>query len=270
MSKIYKCPFCTKKYVQKSALMDHMANIHEDECHGLPPEQIYFNWSNKYPLTKGFGLSVISGKPTKFNLTTCRYERFADEADRQAYRDMFKKRMMSVYGKTTLLDDPKYQADQMLAHRKISGTYVWADGTKTTYTGTYERNFLNYMENVMNWDNPTDIMAPAPQFFPYKDPVSGKLRNHIPDFYITSLNLIVNIKSSENMHYRLRDIESEKAQDKAIEQTTYNYIKIYDNEFSKFPKLLANIKSQPEKRVVIESVEQFERQLNNNDLTLLS
>ena len=41
----------------------------------------------------------MSGKPTKFNLVTCRYERFADEADRQAYREMFKKRMKQVYGK---------------------------------------------------------------------------------------------------------------------------------------------------------------------------
>ena len=264
----FKCPFCNKKYVYKEALLEHIANKHEDECHGLPAEQIYFNWRNKYPLTKGFGLSVISGKPTKFNLTTCKYERFADESERQAYREMFKKRMIKVYGKETLLDDPKYQADHMLANRKITGTYVWKDGTKTTYTGSYERRFLEFMELNMGWENPNDIMAPAPQIFPYTDPETGKLHNHIPDFYIGSLNLIVNIKSAENKHYRLRDIALEKAQDRAIEQSKFNYIKIYDNEFGKVPRLIEKIMNTPNKSIFVESVVQFEK-LNNEDLTLL-
>jgi hypothetical protein len=265
MSEIFKCPFCNKKYVRKDALMEHIANSHEDECYGLPPQQVYFNWKNKYPLSKDHGLSVVSGKPTKFNLTTCRYERFADEHDRQLYREMFKKRMIQTYGKETLLDDPKYQAEHMLANRKITNVYTWANGEKTIYTGTYERKFLEYLEDTLKWENPTDIMAPAPQIFPYIDPETGKRRNHIPDFYITSLNLIVNIKAADNKGYRLRDIEIEKAQDKAIQASNFNYIKIYDNEFDRFENALSIIYNKPEKRVFLESSQAFEQ--FNNDLT---
>lgn len=84
-------------------------------------------------------------------------------------------------------------------------------------------------------------MAPAPQVIPYMHP-DGTEHAHIPDFYISSLNLIVNIKSSENKHYRLRDIDVEKAEDRAIEKTNFNYIKIYDNQFGKFIDGIAKIK----------------------------
>lgn len=258
---IFKCPFCKKNYIDKSALMMHMNGNHMEELHGLPPEQIYFNFTNKYALTKDHGISVMSGKPTKFNLVTCRYERFADEADRQAYREMFKKRMKQVYGKETLLTDPEHQK-KMLENRKISGKYSWSNGGETTYTGTYERKFLEYLDGVLGWENPNDVMAPAPMIFPYNNPEDGVKHFHIPDFYITSLNLIVNVKSSTNKHYRLRDIEVEKAEDEAIKKSTFNYIKIYDNEFQKFTKVIDTIKKQPEKRILIESFAEQEKDLD--------
>ena len=57
---------------------------------------------------------------------------------------------------------------------------------------------------------------------------------YIPDFYIPSLNLIVEIKSSENGHYRARDIETEKLKDAAIEKTNYTYIKVFDKKYDEF------------------------------------
>lgn len=260
---IFKCPFCKKSYVKKDPLMEHMLEKHNEDLHGLPPQQIYFNYKNKYALTKDHGISVISGKPTKFNLVTCRYERFADEADRQAYRDMFKKRMKKVYGVETLLNNPEQQK-KMLENRHISGKYTWGDGTVTTYTGTYEKKFLMFLETELNWENPKDIMAPAPMIFPYQD-IEGNNHFHIPDFYITSLNLIVNIKSSDNKHYRLRDIQNEKAQDDVIKKSTFNYLKIYENEFSEFVKIIEAIRVNPEKRILVESVSHFNNEQNNLD-----
>ena len=57
--------------------------------------------------------------------------------------------------------------------------------------------------------NSSDVVSPAPQIFDYV--YEGKKHFHIPDVYITSLNLIVQVKSAENKHYRARDIEKEKA-----------------------------------------------------------
>lgn len=251
----FKCPFCKKSYVIKDALMEHMSNEHNEQLCGLPPQQVYFNFKNKYALTKDHGTSVISGKPTKFNLVTCRYERFADEKDREEYRKIFKNRMKKTYGVETLLTQPEQQK-KMLENRHISGVYTWVDGSKTTYTGSYEKKFLMFLENELCWENPSDIMAPAPMIFPYKD-AEGKQHFHIPDFYITSLNLIVNIKSQENKHYRLRDIDNEKRQDAAIASSKFNYVKIYDNQFSHFQKIIDMIRVKPEQRVLVESMSNF-------------
>jgi hypothetical protein len=241
MSKHEKCPFCTKKYIDRGALANHLEVVHKGELHSLPASQILFNWRNKYSLTKEYGKCVMTGKPTKFNLTTERYERFADEKARLAYREYFRQNMIKKYGKDTILDEPDQQK-KMLASREISGVYRWGNGEETNYTGTYERTFLEFLE-VLGWENPKDIMAPAPMTFPYKDS-DGNERFHIPDFYIGSINTIISIKSSENKHYRLRDIEVEKAQDEAIRKSTFNYIKIYDNKFDPFLNMLSMIKNQ--------------------------
>lgn len=68
--KLVKCPFCMKKYYGKDPLFLHMENEHLEDMSGLSAKQIYFNFTNKYALTKGNGRSVISGKPTKFNEIT--------------------------------------------------------------------------------------------------------------------------------------------------------------------------------------------------------
>jgi hypothetical protein len=57
----------------------------------------------------------------------------------------------------------------------------------------------------------------------------------MPDVYIPSLNLIIEIKASDNEHYRKRDIAVEFAKDKAVKDTTkFNYIKIFDKDYSEF------------------------------------
>ena len=184
----------------------------------------------------------MTGKPTKFNIVTGRYERFADLKASEQYREMFKKRMIQKYGKAHLLDEPDQQK-KMLANREISGEYKWSDGSITPYTAGYERKFLEYLETYLDWENPGDIMGPAPMTFPYID-AEGKQRFHLPDFYITSLNLIVNVKASDNTHYRLRDIDDERAQDAAIKKSDFNYLKLYDNKFSKFIEVIGMIKEQ--------------------------
>ncbi len=222
-----------------------MESIHKEEMHGLPASQVYFNYTNRYALTKGFGKSVVSGKPTKFNEVTCKYEKFADDSERRIFRELFRQNMIKKYGKDTLLDEPEHQK-KMLSSRDITSEYLWSDGKfKSTVTGTYEKKFIEFLDVYLDWKNPEDIMSPAPMVIEYKTP-DDKRHFHIPDFYISSLNLIVNIKSSENKHYRLRDIESEMLQDESIKRTKYNYIKIFDNNFGKFRQLVAAMSEDPE------------------------
>lgn len=251
---LYKCSFCKRKYTEKDAVYLHMDKEHHDEMHGLSAKQIYFNYTNRYALTKGYGKSVISGKPTKFNEITGRYERFLPE-EKEAYRQYFLKNMKRA-GKEHLMKDMEHQK-MMLSHRKISGKYQFRDRVEITYTGTYEKKFLEYLDTYLDWPS-SDICGPAPQLFPYVAP-DGTEHVHIPDFYISSLNLIVNIKSADNKHYRLRDIDIERLEDEAVKKSNFNYIKIYDNEFDKFTDAIEIIKKNTEnnieKRVIIESSE---------------
>lgn len=248
----FKCPMCKKKYIAKPPLYEHIESAHSDECHGLTGKHIYFNFTNRYALTKGFGKSIISNKPTPFNEITGRYERFLPE-EKEAYREYFKANMRKA-GKENIMKDMEHQK-MMLAARGISGKYKWTDGTEFTYTGSYEKKFLEYLDLILGWPS-SDLMGPAPQIFPYKNPVTNDERAHIPDFYISSLNLIINVKSSENKHYRLRDIDVERAQDSAIKASTFNYLKLYDNNFSKFTDIINKLQESEnpkEARIFLES-----------------
>jgi len=158
MGKYFKCPFCDRKYIIKNAVLEHMEKSHNDELHGLSAKQIYFNFTNKYALTKGFGKSVVSGKPTPFNEITGRYLRFLPE-EKDEYRKYFLNNMKKA-GKENIMKDMQHQKE-MLAARHISGKYRWSDGTEFTYTGTYEKKFLIYLDSILHWPS-GDLMAPAP------------------------------------------------------------------------------------------------------------
>lgn len=225
---VFKCPFCDHKYFDKKVLYVHMENKHPDLLNGLPASQVYFNFKYK----KTTGRCIQCGKPTKWNIATEKYERLCSDKCRKDYREEFRRRMKNK-GKDpdTFLNDAEQQ-NKMLANRRISGIYTWSDSkSKTNYVGSYEREFLEYLDIFLRM-NPSDVMGPAPQIFNYQ--YEGKEHFHIPDFYITSLDLIVQIKSKTNMHYRQRDIKKELVCDKAIQKSNHNYIKIYDKDYEEF------------------------------------
>ena len=233
----YRNPFNGKMYLCKEACVSDMEKNHTEQIHALDSsaEQILFNARNRYPIEQKFGKSVLSGRPTAWNPKAEKYERFFDDDERELYRKDFVAKMKKTYGKEHLLDDPNRQRG-MLLNRSISGVYTFQDGTKKNYTGTYELDFLQYMDTHLSWD-PKDIAVPAPQNFEYQGD-DGKTHVYIPDAWIESLNLIIEIKSSDNNHYRLRDIDIEKKKDHILETSHYNYIKIFDKEYK---ELLAKI-----------------------------
>jgi hypothetical protein len=241
------CPFCNNKYKadNKNSLYTHIETEHPEQLKGLSPAQIFFNYKNK----KSGGNCVICNKPTKFNIKTEKYERLCSPECASKYREQFKNRMLKKYGKIHLLNEPEKQIE-MLKNRKIAKDYIWQNGYKHTVIGSFEYDFLFFLEHMMQWQNPEDIICPSPEFFIYIG--SDKLEHtYIPDFYIGSINLFIEIKSSENKHYRLRDVNDEMEKDKAIVKSLNKdkhsaippkYVKLFDKEYTPFINYLIQLK----------------------------
>ena len=191
------CPICGKKYIGETVLKNHLLKAHEKDLHGLSPANVLFNLRNK----KSGSNCIICKKPVTFNEITGKYNRLCENPKcKEAYVKLFKERMKKVYGKEHLLNDAKQQ-EKMLAGRHISGKLKFADGKEFIYTGSYEKDFLEFMQN-MEWKS-NDLIMPAPFEIAYK--YEGKNHFYIPDAYIPSLDLIIEIKG-ENNHYQARDI----------------------------------------------------------------
>ena len=168
-----------------------------------------------------------------------KYTRFCENpACKEKYRDIFKKSMISKYGKIHLLDDPEKQKE-MLAKRKISGTYKWSDNTiLIPFTGTYEEHFLRFIDTILKWKS-SDILAPSPHVYTYK--YDSKDHFYIPDFFVPSLNLEIEIKSSVRM-----DDQNTESKEKEIEkiklmkscESLFDYIVIFDKKYDDFIKLV--------------------------------
>ena len=219
------CPFCKNRYVNEGSLRSHIERSHEDQLHGLSAANVLFNIRNG----KTGGQCIMCRRPSSFNEVTGKYNRLCtDPQCKKRYVEMFRQRMMKTYGKVHLLDDPEQQKN-MLAQRKISETYTW-DKYQFTVTGTYERDWIEYLRYGLNWD-PEDLVMPCPFIITYM--YVGETHSYIPDAYIPSLNLVVEIKGSNN-HYQSRDINKERAKDQAAEKSPYNYCKIMDKHYDEF------------------------------------
>jgi len=246
---IFKCPFCEEQYytsdkkrakTAKANLYRHMEEEHEQMLGGLPPSQVYFNL--KYH-KNGSKCVICKTGDCKWNEVTERYERFCSDKCKKKYREEFLKRMKKA-GKENQMNDPEHQK-KMLAGRSISGKYKFEDGGEVAYVGSYEREFLEFLDTVMNF-NSSDIMGPAPQIFYYE--YKGQKHFYIPDFYITSLNLLIEIKDGEdnpNKHHKIQEVDKEKEKIKdsiMYNQKQYEYLKIMDKNYSTFINYLLDKK----------------------------
>src|SRR5699024_4980621 len=212
-----------------------MEDNHEEQLGDLSPANVYFNIRNN----KTEGRCIICKRPTSFNEKTEKYERVHESKCKEQFRELFKKRMQKKYGKTTLLDDPEVQK-KMLSKRKISGTYTWNEGKdKTEYVGSYEKDFLRFLDS--SGFTAKNIFSPSPATIKYR--FDGKDHFYIPDFFIPDLNLLVEIKGTNN-HYQKREELREKAKDKAALNSKYNYIKIVNKRYDEFIKLVDDIKNE--------------------------
>jgi hypothetical protein len=100
--------------------------------------------------------------------------------------------------------------------------------TKLFYQGSYELDFLNKYYDIY----PDMQRAPSIKYV-----LNGKDRVYFPDFYIPSLNLIVEIKNS---YLAKRYKENITAKEKATIANGFNYIIIVDKNYSKINFLVSN------------------------------
>ena len=243
----YKCKICNKQYIDLTSLLNHIESKHKE----MIPQDMNVNQYYYYMKTgKTHGNCVMCKQPTEWNKNTNKYNRFCKNPScKEKYREIFKKRMIGKYGKTHLLNDPEKQRE-MLAHRKISGEYKWSDGTKTTYTGTYDLDFLTLLDDFFEWD-PNDISMPSPHNYSYM--YEGVEKFYFPDVFIHSLDLEIEIKdggNNPNTHPKIQAVDKvkEKLKDEVMtSQKSFNYIKIYNKNYINFFNFLKEYKNQFEK-----------------------
>nr|DAY74737.1 MAG TPA: zinc finger domain protein [Caudoviricetes sp.] len=235
-----KCKFCSKVFNDPDAMAAHLENYHADM---IPPDMEPYQFYYYLKTGKTHGNCVMCKQPTGWNPKTKKYKRFCENPKcKIAYRNMFKTRMIGTYGKVTLLNDPDQQK-KMLANRSISGLYEWSDHSKKLpYTGSYELSFLKFLDEVMDFDS-SDVMAPSPHTYNYM--YEGKQHFYIPDFFIPSLNLEIEIKDggdNPNMHYKIQDVDKEKERLKdevmRTNSSNFNYLKIVNKQNEIFFKYL--------------------------------
>ena len=217
-----------------------LENYHADM---IPPDMEPYQFYYYLKTGKTHGNCVICKQPTGWNPKTQKYKRFCENPKcKIAYRKMFKTRMIGTYGKVTLLNDPDQQK-KMLANRSISGLYEWSDHSKKLpYTGSYELSFLKFLDEVMDFDS-SDVMSPSPHTYNYM--YEGKQHFYIPDFFIPSLGLEIEIKDggdNPNMHPKIQRVDKEKERLKdevmASKGCPFDYIKIVNKDHKRFLEYL--------------------------------
>ena len=139
----------------------------------------------------------------------------------------------------------------MLANRSISGKYTWSNSTvETTYTGSYELDFLKMLDLFFEWD-PVDISMPSPHTYTYE--YQGEQKFYIPDAFIHSLGLEIEIKDggdNPNNHHKIQDVDKvkEKLKDDVLtSQRNFHYVKITNKNYENFFEFLNEVKKGFEK-----------------------
>lgn len=242
MAKKYKCPYCENRYIRKD-LIDHIDRKHEEMIpDGFTSSQIVFDLANG---TNGHGKCRVCGGPTNWNQSSGRYDVLCLKPScKQKMRDDYKKNMLKVYGTYNILNDDEQQK-KMLANRSISGKYRFSDGTMVTYTGSYEKKFLEFADKVMQIPS-KDIIAPGPTI---EYEMNGEKHFYITDFLYVPYNAIIEIKdggdnpntkdSNGMMSSRQRTLEKERL---ITNQGIYHYLRLTDNNFMQLVDFFMDIK----------------------------
>lgn len=240
--KYYKCPSCKKVYNSLTPWCTHMTNCHPEL---IPPSWTPTRYFYYLQTKKDRGSCIICKGETEWLESRMKYARFCNNPKcKEAYREQFKNRMINSYGKVCLLDDPEQQR-KMLAAKKNSGYYEFSDESKVEYVSSYEQHFLMMLDHLFRITG-NDIMGPSPHtyYYEYKNPEDRENEGrkfYIPDYYIPSLNLEIEIKQNTSTHPKILKIDKvkEKCKDEMMKSNpAINYIKIVDKNYDEFFKFI--------------------------------
>ena len=253
------CKFCGEYMKSYDLYVSHIESSHSEF---IPQDMTAWRFVYYLKTGKTHGSCIICKNETEWNEKTHKYHRFCNNPKcKEKYVETFRNRMIGKYGKVNLLNDPEQQK-KMLANRKISGVYTWRDHVhETPYTGTYELSFLKFLDEIMEFD-PDDVIGPSPHTYYYI--YEGKKHFYIPDFFIPSLNLEIEIKEGTNNHPKIQAVDKvkERLKDEVMKSNSnsFNYIKIIEKNNFRFIEFLDEAKKRflnGDKRPIVmcESVE---------------
>ena len=268
----YKCPYCDKRF-NKENLVIHVGDKHDDMIpQGYSAFRVVFDYVNKKPAGYN-GKCIICGNETGWDEAKGKYNRLCNNPEcKKKYVKQFEDRMMKSKGVTRISSTADGQA-KMLANRKISGEYKFQDGGIKTYTGTYEKKALEFMDKVMNIKS-EDVTTPGP-IMEYM--FEGKKHIYISDIYYAPYNLIIEVKdggdnpNNRSMpEYRAKQIAKEKW---IIKNTDFNYLRLTNNDFSQLLAAFMELKMEmsndtPERVIRINEGQYIEE--SNNELSFKS
>ena len=246
MPKIYRCEHCNYHLVQDKSKKGfkspkYLMGLHYEEKHKdlLPPEMDGFRWFYFKLTGRTRGSCAECHNETEFNRINMKYSRFCNNPQcKQQYVDRAKKRMQTKYGKVHLLNDPEQQK-KMQQGRHIAGIYQWSDGkTKFPYLSSFESDFLRHLDIDLKWPV-ADILMPSPHTYSYK--YNDKDHFYMPDAFIPSMNLEVEIKDDGNARRSDESREKDKIKDELMRSMSQliNYIKIVGKKYDEFDAMIA-------------------------------
>lgn len=242
-SRKYPCKYCNTRLERKD-LITHIERKHPEMIpENYSAARLVYNQINKVD----HGKCRVCGRETSWNEKAGRYDVLCgDPKCKEKLREDYKRNMLRVRGTYNILNNPEQQKI-MLANRRISGTYKFADGGLIQYTGSYEKKCLEFMDVVMQIPS-KDILSPGPTM---EYEFGGEKHIYIPDFYYIPYNLIIevkdggtnpNSKTSESMKAsRQKTLEKEKI---ITNQGIYNYIRLTDNDFAQLIEVFMDIKEK--------------------------
>lgn len=244
--RMYRCQHCNYKIPVDTTLKGtkspkYKMGLHYETKHKelLPKEMDGFRWFYYLLTKKEKGSCIICKKETEFIRENMKYSRFCkDPHCKEVYKQQVDKRMIDKYGKVHLLDDPEQQK-KMQQGRKIAGVYQWSDGkNKFGYLSSYELDFLRYLDTELKWPA-SDLFSPSPHTYVYQ--YNNKEHFYMPDFFIPSLNLEVEIKddgSALNINKESREKDVIKDNMMRSLNNVINYIKIVNKNYTEFNDLI--------------------------------
>ena len=200
--------------------------------------QYVFNYFSNNEDIDYSGKCTICGHETEFNILTKKYSRFDKQDCIDKYKQQFKERMNKVHGRDYYTQDAS-ALKHMLNNRSITSDYKIGN-FEFKAVGAWEHDFLDFMFKILKC-HPSDLIE-APFVIPYE--YNGIKSNYFPDFYVPSLNLLIEIKASNN-HYEKRDREMNEAKAKAgkdfMRKRNGFYFMIYDKNYLEFLNFMKSI-----------------------------